>query len=190
MKIKLTYIALLTVFFVPVLFAQTDSSFRFDNIDVSFKYDQGILRKDPETGNYVKTFEEKEVINVYAIIIQRDRIIAPEENISLPLINLNTLRINGKRDYGKSISKGALIGAITGAVPTLFFAFSSSNSSEVGYCFAVGGILTAMTTAAGCVLGFLATPKEYEEIKLFGYENSGKKKILIESLNKSKTQKL
>jgi hypothetical protein len=187
MKIKLTFIALLTVFFVPLLFAQTDSTFRFDNIDVSLKYNQGILRKDPGTGNYTKIYEEKEIKDINLVELIKGNIFLPEVNSTIPLKNLNIIGINGRSNAGKNILWGSIIGASVGIITSAVY---MAHGYDLDDNFDIYMTITLFTSACGGFLGLLLSSKEYEEVKLYDYDNSVKQKLIIESLKKSKTQEL
>jgi|GEM_PF-5326258 len=185
---KLIATALMTVIFITGLFAQTsDSTFRFDNIDVSFKYDQGILRKDPGTGNYTKFYDEKEIKDINLVELIKGNIFLPEVNSTIPLKNLNIIGINGESNSDKNILWGSIIGASVGIVTSAVF---MAKGYDLEMNLDNYGIITLFTSACGGFLGLLLSSKEYEEVKLYDYDNSVKQKLIIESLKKSKTQEL
>ncbi|MCI0472770.1 MAG: hypothetical protein L0Y76_04220 [Ignavibacteria bacterium] len=189
-----TFISITAVLFSLLLSqslpSQTDSTINFSGLNISLTYSQGIYKKDIQTGEYAKLYEEREIKDISSVVIKKDFIYLPGENKNLAINNLLSFGMNGVNNSGSDALTGGIIGFLIGAIPTVIAAVSTDDEMASGIGLMIGGLLTVVSTGAGILIGSASSTTEYKVIDLQGHDNNYKHKILIESLKKSKTQSL
>jgi|WetSurSiteA1Bulk_404760.scaffolds.fasta_scaffold107302_1 hypothetical protein len=183
---KLTITVLLTVLFIPGLFAQSgDSSILFNGLDVSLTCNQTIINKDFKTGIRTTRNEDFDIYGISSLVIKNDVLQIPEDKRNLKIKDITYLRISKGRNYN-SVLIGAGIGFVVGLIAGLEYAVNAEKGFIMNTGPIYGFLIGTGFTITGGIIGLIAAPMEYEEYNLRKYNESAKRQKIIETLNKNK----